>query len=358
MDLLRRPELRASLLEELEGVDRLVLLGDVLELRHGPPREAIAAARDVFADLGRAMAGREIIVLAGNHDHGLVEPWLAARSTSDLPSALATEQRFAPGDASPALVALAEAAAPAELTCAYPGVWLRPDVYATHGHYLDLHITVPTIERLGLGLMSLVVRRPPARLTGPDDYEAVMSPLFAWLDAIAREAPSGDAVNGQLTIRAWRALRPAPGRRRTLGSRAFGALFPLMVATLSRAGLGPLRSDISRNELERAGLRAMSAVVEQLDLGAGHIIFGHTHRPGPLAGDDWHDWTAPTGARLHNCGCWSFDGFFIGERAGESPYWPGNAILVEDGGPPLVRPLLADRTRSQLSPGKVARAAA
>ena len=38
-----------------------------------------------------------------------------------------------------------EAIQSAEL--AYPGVWLRPDVYATHGHYVDLHITVPSFER-------------------------------------------------------------------------------------------------------------------------------------------------------------------------------------------------------------------
>jgi hypothetical protein len=35
-DVARRPELRAPLLEALDGVDHLVLLGDVLELRDGP----------------------------------------------------------------------------------------------------------------------------------------------------------------------------------------------------------------------------------------------------------------------------------------------------------------------------------
>ncbi len=47
------PELRAALLEALADVDRLVLLGDVLELRHGPPRDAMAAARPFFEDSGR-----------------------------------------------------------------------------------------------------------------------------------------------------------------------------------------------------------------------------------------------------------------------------------------------------------------
>ena len=56
-DLLRRTELRASLLEALDGVDRLVLLGDVLELRHGPVREAMSAAQPFFED-ARARARR------------------------------------------------------------------------------------------------------------------------------------------------------------------------------------------------------------------------------------------------------------------------------------------------------------
>ncbi len=47
-DVLRRPELRAPLLRAVDDVDRVVLLGDVLELRHGPPREALAAARPFF----------------------------------------------------------------------------------------------------------------------------------------------------------------------------------------------------------------------------------------------------------------------------------------------------------------------
>ncbi len=48
IDLLRRPELRAALLEELHSVDRLVLLGDVLELRHGPPHDALLGLAPVL----------------------------------------------------------------------------------------------------------------------------------------------------------------------------------------------------------------------------------------------------------------------------------------------------------------------
>src|SRR3984893_16900213 len=100
-DLLRRPELRAPLLEAVSDVDRVVLLGDVLELRHGPPREAMAAARPFFEDLGRALCGREPANPAGNHDHALVEPWLALRAAEDELAPLGVEQLLDPAEVSP-----------------------------------------------------------------------------------------------------------------------------------------------------------------------------------------------------------------------------------------------------------------
>src|SRR5580698_4492843 len=84
-DLLRRAELRAPLLEAIADVDRVVLLGDALELRHGPMREAMDAARPFFEDLGRALDGRELVIVPGNHDHALIEPWLARRGEEHEP---------------------------------------------------------------------------------------------------------------------------------------------------------------------------------------------------------------------------------------------------------------------------------
>src|SRR6476661_4027762 len=182
-DLLRRPGLRAALVEAVADVDRVVLLGDVLELRHGPLREAMAAARPVFEDLGRALAGRELILTAGNHDHALVEPWLARRGEEDLPPPLELEQLLEPAAVSPALARIAGWAAPALVRVAYPGLWLRPDVYACHGHYLDCHLTVPTLERLSVGAMSRLLGRPARTFSSVDDYESVGAPVFAWRDA-------------------------------------------------------------------------------------------------------------------------------------------------------------------------------
>ncbi len=373
VDLLRRPELREPLLAALADVDRLVLLGDLLELRHGPRRDAVNAARPFFEDLGRGFADREVIVLAGNHDHALVEPWLSARTEHAPAGALAPEQRFGATDCSPAIATLAQWAAPARVSAAYPGLWLREDVYATHGHYLDCHLTVPTLERLGFAAMGRIMGRPIADIACADDYEAVMRPVFAWLDAIAEPAPTGDAFNGQVTIKAWHALRPSrAGRRQDAGSPGAGspgagamsrsrsasgrlltlsarAGFAAAVAALNRAGLGPLRADISRTSLRRSGLRAMGEVAQRLGLGDAYVIFGHTHRAGPLPGDDPAEWNAD-GVRLLNCGTWSYDGWWIGDGPQHNPYWPGGCVLVEDEGPPRFMRLLDDRGLEEIRP--------
>jgi hypothetical protein len=366
-DVLRRAELSAPLLRQAEEVDRVVLLGDVLELRHGPLHRAMLAARPFLADLGRALAGRELVITAGNHDHALVEPWLAARGVDSEPHPLALEQLLEPAEVSPALARVAEWAAPARTRVAYPGLWVREDVYATHGHYLDCHLTVPTLERLSVGAMGRLLGRAPASLASVGDYERMGAPVFAWRDAVARDSPTGSALNGLATINAWRALRGGgdlggqeaalPARRpagtaalRSLRTRALVLGFPLAVAALNRAGLGPLRAEVSTRELRRAGLRAMGEVCARLGLGEAFVVFGHTHRTGPLERDERAEWTGRGGARMFNTGSWTYASVFLSDSPGESPYWPGGAVLVEDTGPPRVLRLLQDRSREEIRP--------
>jgi hypothetical protein len=369
-DVLRRAAPRAALIDALApsgaqaDVERLVLLGDVLELRHGPRRDALAAARPFFEELGRAFAGREIVVVAGNHDHALVESWLRRRDESPAAEPLGLEHCFPAQDASSMVAALASWAQPARLSAAYPGLWLRPDVYATHGHYLDCHLTIPTMERLGIGTTARALRRPTDEFATVGDYEAVTAPVFAWIDAVARQAPTGSTLNGQTTVRAWRALakdrrngrsgngHSGSGRSGTgLRSRALAGAFPFAVAALNKAGLGSFNADISTDELRRAGLRAMGKVAARLGLGDAHVIFGHTHRAGPRPGDLAAEWRGPAGARLVNAGCWTYDSYFVTVNPGESPYWPGGAVLVEDDGPPVLQRLLDSFTREELVPG-------
>jgi hypothetical protein len=379
-DLLRRPALREPLLRAAAEVDRVVLLGDVLELRHGPPREALAAAREFFETLGRVLAGKELVLVAGNHDHSLIEPWLARRAELPESAPLGLEQLLEPAQASPMVERLAEWADPASVRFAYPGLWIRPDVYAMHGHYLDCHLTIPTIERLSVGVMSRLLGRRADSFASVADYEAVTAPVYAWRHAVARDARTGDGLNGIATVHAWRALggrgegasteaeaasrngarRRVRARRAELVAdarrRAIVHGFPLAVAALNRAGIGPLKPEISSAELRSAGLRAMGEVASRLGLGDAYVLFGHTHRAGPLAHDDVREWHRPParpsaapGARLVNVGCWTYDSIFLTATPGESPYWPGTVAVVGDDGPPQLERLLLDRTHDELA---------
>ena len=236
-----------------------------------------------------------------------------------------------------------------------------------HGHYLDCHLTVPTLERLTVGAMSRLLGRPASGFDAVDDYEAMGAPVFAWRDAVARDARTGAALNGMATVAAWRALgggssdadaAEVPARRhaprvrliRELRRRALVAGFPLAVGALNRAGIGPLRADVSGQALRRAGLAAMGEVAARLGLGDSYVVFGHTHRAGPLQGDDENEWRGRGGARLVNCGSWVFADIFLGTSGPANPYWPGGAVLVEDAAAPRLLRLLADRPLEELAP--------
>ncbi len=342
-DVLRREGVLEVLLDALEDVDRLVLLGDTLELRQGSVATVLERARPVLERLGARLGGREVVLVPGNHDHALITGWLERRERP-----LELEQHWAPAEASFAAEACAAMLAPARVELAYPGIWLDEGVYATHGHYLDLHMTVPTIERVAVaisGRVSLDSSRRWDDAHSPDDYEAVIAPVYAWVHAAAQSGRSSATVEGGRTVSAWETLR-GNGRARALRGRALPLVFPLVVRAANVAGLGPLRTELSADELRRAGLRAASTTVERLGIDARHVIFGHTHRAGMIEGDEPAEWLTPNGVRLHNAGSWVYSRVFA--RGPESPYWPGTAIAIESGSPPRLLRLLADRSAQEL----------
>ena len=345
-DLLRRPPAREALEHALAGVERLVLLGDVVELRELPERAALAEARPVLQALGAALGpDRRVVLVAGNHDHRLVAPWLARRRAERR--SLGLEQVFGPRDASPAAEAIAGWLAPARVEVAYPGLWLAEDVYATHGHYLDRHVTTPALEPFAIRTAERLLgrRRPPP--AGVDGYEAVAGGVYGVVDELAQGRRSPPAPGGSPSHRAYRLLTDDDDSwsRRLLS----GVAFPAAVALANRVGLGPMSADISGPELRRAALRAMGEVVRRLDPGAAHVVFGHTHRAGPLPGDDLDEWVAPGGARLHNAGTWFHERHLVGDPPHDSPYWAGGAVRLREGEPPEHLRLLPGATARLLA---------
>lgn len=295
-----------------------MLLGDVLELRQGPVERVLGVARPVLSEVGAALGpDKEVVVVAGNHDHRLLAEWRRRSEASSEGLGLEAAVDFRLGEP---LGAVAEALSPAKVRVTYPGLWLRSDVYAMHGHYLDRHITVPLMERLGAGVMD--------RLRSSDDYEAVLAPMY---DLISRVADRGVSTGLGLQTRVWRGLERGRNRR---GGHGQGQFVPRAVALLNRLGLGPLSPDLSGVELRRAGLRAFAEVLRRLDVPAEYVIFGHTHRAGPLPGDDLSEWVAGTGAKMVNSGSWIFSREFTGSQPHLSPYRAGFAVVVEDAVPP------------------------
>jgi predicted phosphodiesterase len=339
-DVLRRRAPRDKLVERVEGADRLVLLGDTIELRQGPAREAMAVAQPVLEELGGALGkGGEVILVAGNHDHALVAPWLERRGAHVEPPPLNLEEHPGPS-ASAATEAIAQWLKPARLTVAYPGVWLRDDVYATHGHYLDRHTTVPTFERLGAGIMGRLVGSVPETDAKPEDYEAALAPLYAWMHAMAER--SGGARRrppSAVSAEAWRVL--GGDGHKPLRGRLLAGILPLGISGINALGLGPVRADFSAEELRRAGVFAMAGAVARLGIEARHVLYGHTHRAGPFANDDSLEWSLQDGGRLTNTGCWVYEAVFL-QRGRSSPYWPGCVVELRDSGPPILSRLLTE----------------
>jgi hypothetical protein len=338
--VLEDPGPQAALVKAAAGCDRLVLLGDLLELRHGPERDALSAARPALTELSVALgAAAEVVVVPGNHDHALLDGWLERRARDEAPAPLGQESAASPAPGE-TLATIAAWLAPARVRVAYPGVWLRDDVYATHGHYADLHLTMPTLERVAAGVMGRVVGLRDGRPATAEDYESALAPLYAWIHAIAQRT---DPDRGRLlqdgSLRGWAALT-GPRRRLGLRQRALGLGYPVVVAGLNRTGIGPLSPELSPAALRRAGLRGLEEAASRLRVEADYLVFGHTHRAGPLPSDDRAEWQTRRGGRLINSGCWIDERRLAGSAPGTSPYRAGFCVTLDANGPPRLCNLL------------------
>ncbi|MFL5897783.1 MAG: metallophosphoesterase [Solirubrobacterales bacterium] len=339
-DVLRHSSIRRVLFEEIAGADRLVLLGDVVELRNLPVGPSLERSRPFFEELGEQLGGTEVILVPGNHDARLAEPLLDQLSIAGEPS-LGLEHRYAPAPGP--LEMIASWLGPARLQAAYPGVWLRDDVYATHGHYIDAHLSLPRAECLAAAAMMRFLGDPPQAAT-PSDYERVLRPLYGFAYGLAQVLPVRRRRNGP-GERAWEILA-GEEKARTMRARAARAGFPLAIRGLNKLLHADFNSDVTPAAIFRSGLEGAIETTVRLGIDDVQVITGHTHRGGPLPTEP--EWALPRGGCLHNTGSWVFATAFHHPGRPPSPYWPGTVTWLEDDAPPRPVQLLSDHSHAEL----------
>jgi hypothetical protein len=343
-DIARDAEIRRPLLDEIRTADRLILLGDILELREKPLAATLDSGRPFFEELGEAMAGRHVVLVPGNHDHRLAEPLLEELALGRRPLEL---EHHAPPRSDPARL-LAGWLGDAALDLAYPGIWLRDDVYATHGHYMDCHMSLPRLECVAAAVIMRLFGPVPSP-AGPFDYERILRPVYGLSYSLAQSELAQRATRP--SERAWRAISArngASGRiRRAARRAAIGAGVPASVWGVNRLLRSEFDPVLTPEAIAASGVAAATELGERLGVGGVHLITGHTHRGGP--GEEDGAWPLPGGGSLHNTGSWVFASAFHHPGTPPGPYWPGTVTWLEDDAPPRRVRLLADRSREDLA---------
>ncbi len=319
-DVLRQPVALRALLNVLGDVDRLVLLGDTVELLEGRPKQAMKVTLPVLRSIGAKLGpGKEVVVVLGNHDHALVRPWLRTQRRRGRRIGLASR---VPVSSSAGLKAIVDALKPAKVQVRYPGVWLQNGVWATHGHYLDRHL-FPS------GSTGLLLGRVPEGRASAEDYETAAG-------------PSAAAVQGLVAASLPGLLGEPLDRAAGLARSASVTMLPLAAKLLGAGTLAPLSAGALGFQFRRAGLPAMAEVALRLNVRAEHVIFGHLHRAGPRYGDHVPEWMPRAAHRFTNSGCWVYEPLLLAGAHPPHPYWPGGAVLVQDDHAPVALGLLDD----------------
>jgi len=317
--VLTRPEPLSRLLDAVEQVQRLVLLGDTVELLEGRAQHAMGVAEPVLRALGRRLGpDREVLIVPGNHDAELVRGWIRMRGSDLAPE---TE---VPPDATLALAHLIDCLGPAKVAVRYPGAWLSPTVWATHGHYLDRHLLPERAFGIARGLLG----RLPRSGASPLDYEHARRPSLA---RVSRWLPRPLAALLDDVAELARAATMPGIPRRAIHRRLLHRSFAPFTATVLGA------------QMHRASIPALARVVHRLGVDCEWALFGHVHRLGPLPGDDVTKWQGP-GGRPHvvNSGSWLYEPLLIHHANPPHPYWPGGAVILDSDAEPRAIGLLDD----------------
>jgi UDP-2,3-diacylglucosamine pyrophosphatase LpxH len=313
-DVLTRPRPLARLLEALDGIDRLVLLGDTVELMEGRAQQAMNVAEPVLRAIGHQLgAAREVVLVPGNHDAPLVRAWVRQHRGE-----LQLQTPIEPG-ATPALARVTAWLSPSHVRVSYPGVWLAPRVWATHGHYLNRHLVPESTYGVLRGLLGGL----PWNGASPGDYEQSGRPSLA---QATRFLP-----------------RPLVMLLYDLAELARASTMPGVRRRLLHRRIAPLTSALLGQQMQRASIPALARVVRELGVDADWVVFGHVHRLGPIGEDDPQQWRAEdAGPAIVNTGSWLYEPLLVHRATPPHPYWPGGAVLLEDANEPRPIGLLDD----------------
>lgn len=386
-DLLREEFFLERLAPALEGVDEVILLGDLFDFLFGSVAEAVDSSAGLLALIAEKLPGKRFVFLAGNHDHHLVHrDWEnhleATLARGEAPRPKARPPTEPPGPAF--FQGFLESRLPGlEVEIAYP-TYSFAGVLCTHGHYLDPHarLTGSRGSRLLTRTLWSIASGGPEEPRREADYESIITLLTEWL-YIAAQMPHGTRAQQNVFAAAERAGRfvqaagaPVRGARRLaahLRDRAEGdavdlpsaAHFDAVVADEAARqareqplpGPAPARPQypeptvLSRSSPTEPALEAFAQVVANLgwDRETDRIVFAHTHQP--LA--DVRASQGPT--RYWNSGCWIYEPD-LSSRQAYARYcryaWPGTAIVVDDSEPePRLLELLADLNPLAGGPG-------
>ena len=227
--------------------------------RRRPPRPARRRDRAARAAAAAALdAARPVLRGAGRGDgraRGRARPRqprpppgraaARRRSRETATAGSGLEQRAAPargagGARSP------PGSAPPSCAIAYPGVWLRDDVYATHGHYMDCHMTLPRAECLAAATLMRAFGPVPE----PGGAGRLRAGAAPGLRLLLRRSPRPSL--------ALRATRPSEARLAAISGRDRPAGAPAAQAAIAgRASAPASRPTIwALNRLLRSELRA------------------------------------------------------------------------------------------------------
>jgi UDP-2,3-diacylglucosamine pyrophosphatase LpxH len=299
VSVLERPRPLATLLEAIDSHDRLVLLGDTVEMQEVHWSVSFPIAEPILRAIAERLGpDKQLVLMPGNHDHGLVRDWTRTQGP-DL-----ARENLVPANASPTLERVVSWLEPTQVEVHYPGLWLADGVWATHGHYLNNYLH--PVSSWGLHARTRLRPATPAAF-----------------ESIAKHPAAPHMRDG---------LPPERWLDRHIPSR-----------------LAPVTSRILGNQMQRHALPALALATQALGVEADWVIFGHVHRRGPREGDDPQRWSVSGGSpRIVNTGSWRYEPVVVHGAGPDGGYWPGGAVVIDEKGVPQSVGLLDGLTEEEL----------